>query len=257
MSSAVSGLIAALGPTALDSPFVSRVDAIAEGIKGGIGSGQDESLQCEFARLTLILERLYRNLDLGEVVSAEIALKALVQDKPNLALAKEVLDKLEVRVRRSVFTALLRMESAPTRVILGLGVLLYFGLPSGYFLFRQVSGVKDILGVNVSMLIGVALAGALGSVVSIMVRIHEFALAKVNDPSILFFTGFFKPIIGMSFAMFVFACLNAGILPLAIKVDSAAASYFFLALGFVSGFSERFATDVASLAEKSVRSPSR
>jgi hypothetical protein len=57
----------------------------------------------------------------------------------------------------------------------------------------------------------------------------------------------------MSFAMFVFACLNAGILPLSIKTDTPAAGYFFLALAFVSGFSERFAQDIASRAEKAVK----
>jgi hypothetical protein len=61
------------------------------------------------------------------------------------------------------------------------------------------------------------------------------------------------PIIGMSFAMFVFACLNAGIFPLPLKWMAPAAGYFFLALAFVSGFSERFAQDIASRAESSIK----
>jgi len=138
-------------------------------------------------------------------------------------------------------------------VLVGLGTLLYFGLPLGYLLFGRISGVKEFLGISVSMLIGVAVAGALGSVVSIMVRLQDFASVKTKDPAVIFFTGFFKPIIGMSFAMFVFASINAGIVPLAVKADTAAASHFFLALGFLSGFSERFAQDVASKAEKSVK----
>ncbi|HEV1992855.1 MAG TPA: hypothetical protein VGR03_00830, partial [Candidatus Acidoferrum sp.] len=218
-----------------------------------IKPSQNEPVQHELARLARILRYLYDGTNLGAIACAEIAAKALLQEEPHVVLARETVDSLETHFRRGPFAAMLRGGSAPARVILGLGLLLYIGLPSGYFLFRRISGIKEILGINVSMLIGVALAGALGSIVSIMVRLQDFVSVHVKDPTVVFFTGFFKPIVGMSFAMFVFACLNAGILPLAIKVDTPAAGYFFLALGFVSGFSERFAQDVASRAEKSIK----
>jgi hypothetical protein len=67
----------------------------------------------------------------------------------------------------------------------------------------------------------------------------------------LFFTGFFKPIIGTAFALFVFATLKAGLIPLAID-ESVEGLYFFAALAFVSGFSERFAKDIAERAEQTV-----
>jgi hypothetical protein len=60
----------------------------------------------------------------------------------------------------------------------------------------------------------------------------------------------FKPVIGASFAMFVFSVLHAGLIPITIQDDKA--SYFFLALAFVSGFSERFARDIANNAERQV-----
>jgi hypothetical protein len=235
-----------------ESVYVTRVDAIAESIKAAIKPTQ-EPVQHELARLARILRYLYDGPDLASIACAEIIAKALLQEEPHMVLAKEALDALETHYPRSPFAAMVRARSAPARVILGLGSFLYFGLPLGYFLFRRISAVKEILGVNVSMLIGVALAGALGSIVSIMVRLQDFVSVNVKDPTVIFFTGFFKPIVGMSFAMFVFATINAGILPLAIKVDTPAAGYFFLALGFISGFSERFAQDVASRAEKSIK----
>jgi hypothetical protein len=235
--------------------FVGRVDAIAESIKQGVKQGLSDPVQHEIARLADILRYLYDGPNLSAMARAEIAARAILQDEPNVILAKATLDSLEMEYRRSPFAprSLLRFGSPSARVLLGLGSLLYVGLPAGYLLFRRISGVKEILGINVSMLIGVALAGALGSIVSIMVRLHDFASVTEKDPVVIFFTGFFKPIIGMSFAMFVFACLNAGIIPLSLKVDAPASAYFFLALGFVSGFSERFAQDVASRAEKSVK----
>lgn len=239
--------------TAGDSAFVERVDALAESIKAGVKPGQDESLQHEIARLAQILRHLYDEPNLNAIARAEIAARALFQDEPNRVLAKETLDSLERYFGRNPIQAALRSRSAPTRVIVGLGSLLYFGLPLGYWIFRRLSEVKEFFGINVSMLIAVSLAGALGGIVSIMIRLQDFASVSAKDPTVLFFTGFFKPIVGMSFALFVFSCLNAGILPLSIKLDSPAASYFFLALGFVSGFSERFAQDVASRAEKSIK----
>jgi hypothetical protein len=235
--------------TAADnSGLTARVNALAESIKAGIKSGQDEPVQLELARLVKILRYLYEEPSLSAIARAEITAKALLQDQPDVKLASQSLDSLEIDLRPT-----LRRHSAPTLVLFGLGSLLYFGIPSGYFLFRSLSNIKDILGINVSMLIGVALAGALGSVVSIMVRLQDFVSVSVKDRTVIFFTGFFKPIVGMSFAMFVFTCLNAGILPLSIKMDSASAGYFFLALGFISGFSERFAQDVASRVENSIK----
>ena len=236
-----------------EAEFGPRVNAIAESIKAAIKPGQEAEVQHELARLAGLLRYLYDGPNLSAAARAEIIAHALLQQEPNVQLAKEALDSLERELRRPPLWGMLSGGSAPVRIVLGLGTLLYFGLPLGYLLFRRVSRVKEILGINVSMLIGVALAGALGSIVSIMVRLQDFISVNVKDPAVLFFTGFFKPIIGMSFAMFVFACLNAGILPLSVKVDTPAAGYFFLALGFVSGFSERFAQDVASRAEKSIK----
>lgn len=239
--------------SAEENALMMRVDAIAESIRTGIKPGQEQPVQHEIARLTRILRSLYDNPNLSFIACAEIATRALLQDQPHMTLAKETIDSLERDLQGSQVLAMFTGGSAPVTVLLGLFSLLYVGLPLGYVLFRRISGVREILGIDVSMLIGVALAGALGSIVSIMVRLHDFVSVNVKHRAVVFFTGFFKPIVGMSFAMFVFACLNAGILPLAIKVDTTAAGYFFLALGFVSGFSERFAQDVASRAEKSIK----
>jgi len=83
-----------------------------------------------------------------------------------------------------------------------------------------------------------------------MVRIQDFEKVKTGDPSIPFLTGVFKPIVGTCFALFVYAFLNSGLIPISSQPQSSA--YFFMALSFVAGFSERFARDIASQAEKSV-----
>jgi hypothetical protein len=79
-----------------------------------------------------------------------------------------------------------------------------------------------------------------------MVRIDEFNRWP-PDPSILFFTGLFKPIIGFFFAIFVVLVLNSGIVQIGIAEERQV--YFFLAISFIAGFSERFARDIATQTE--------
>ena len=178
--------------TTEESAFISRVDVLAEGIKSGIKSGQGEPAQHELARLAVILRDLYDGTNLAAIARAEIVAKALFQDEPDLVLARECLDSLEYDFRPKPWVLFLFGGSPPRRVILGLGSLLYVGLPTGFWIFRSISGVKEVLGINVSMLIGVALAGALGSIVSIMVRLQDFVSVQVRDPIVIFFYGIFQ-----------------------------------------------------------------
>ena len=53
--------------------------------------------------------------------------------------------------------------------------------------------------------------GALGSAVSVIVRANKFIEQGKEGQSDLFFTGFFRPIVGMSFAIFAVALIESGI----------------------------------------------
>ena len=106
------------------------------------------------------------------------------------------------------------------------------------------------MGVLISMVELVTFAGALGSIISIMVRIQDFSSMRNVHPSILFFIGFFKPMIGMAFALFLFAAINSGIIP--VTVDPESEVFFFAALSFVAGFSERFVRDMIEKTEESI-----
>jgi hypothetical protein len=98
----------------------------------------------------------------------------------------------------------------------------------------------------------VAIAGALGSVVSILVRINDFAEIRVLNPPGLFWTGFFKPIIGACFALFVYSAFQSRLLEVNHGVDE---TFMYLTLGFVAGFSERFAPDLVSRVERATVGP--
>ena len=100
--------------------------------------------------------------------------------------------------------------------------------------------------------------GALGGTVSVIVRANTFirqAQASEND---LFLTGFFRPFVGMSFAIFCVALVEAGVFSGIFDLtnrDEADRTYFYIAIAFVAGFSERLVRDVVIKTEDTLAGP--
>ena len=106
-----------------------------------------------------------------------------------------------------------------------------------------------------ALLILSAMAGATGSVVSILTRINEYRNEEYRDTMLPVFIGAFKPAIGGFFGIFIFALVSSTLLPISISINETkpASKWFtFLAIAFVVGFSERFANDIVSQAERIV-----
>jgi uncharacterized protein YutE (UPF0331/DUF86 family) len=96
----------------------------------------------------------------------------------------------------------------------------------------------------------VILAGTLGSIVSILIRIEGFQDKRYVDPLVPFFIGAFKPIIGASFGVLFFALISSGIVTIqSIEVESNKKVFIIFSIAFVVGFSERLAKDAIDRAE--------
>jgi hypothetical protein len=226
----------------------TRLNALTSSIRDQLKPGLDESLQEELAALLNLIPELDTSYNERFIPLVEIAVLSLLSETPNIALAKRIREDIVDRVHRSPLVMVFRGGgSPPTRVILGLGSLLYIVIPL-LILLPTFLTQTNIFGLEFSPLILVAISGAVGSIVSIMVRIQDFETLKNSDPSLLFFTGLFKPIIGTAFALFVFMTLNSGLIP--ITVNTTNPQYFFIALAYVSGFSERFAKDIVTRTEE-------
>ena len=239
--------------TAEDS--AARIDDLLAETKRSLRPGLDDNVQEELAAILGLLPYLRRS-DYSHLIGvAEIAILALLSDPPNLKLAQEARQRLSHQIRplRNPFAAVLRGGTPPTRVILGLGTLLYLAIPMLLTFLPGFLDQKYIAGIESQYFLVVAFAGAIGSIVSIMVRIQDFSGLHDVDPAVLFFTGFFKPMVGASFALFVFSALKAGIIP--VTVNEEAELYFFMAFSFVAGFSERFAKDIVKTTERRIGGP--
>lgn len=69
------------------------------------------------------------------------------------------------------------------------------------------------------LLILSAMAGATGSVVSIMLRLDQYRNPKYKETLLPVFVGAFKPAIGAFFGIFVFALISSTLLPITISKD--------------------------------------
>lgn len=96
--------------------------------------------------------------------------------------------------------------------------------------------------------------GALGSAVSVIVRANKFIKQGKEGQSDLFFTGFFRPIVGMSFAIFAVALIESGIFSGIFRIAERENRnvYLYMAIAFVAGFSERLVEDVVLKTENTL-----
>jgi hypothetical protein len=94
------------------------------------------------------------------------------------------------------------------------------------------------------------LGGAAGAVVSVMNRMTGGSLTVRPEAGkkTIRALGFMRPVIGATFGAVVYLFLDGGIVQVVSPPDGGANLAFYAALGFLSGFSERFAQDVIAQA---------
>jgi hypothetical protein len=90
------------------------------------------------------------------------------------------------------------------------------------------------------------LGGAIGAVVSVLARMSNgrLELTPESGKKTIRALGFMRPVIGGVFGAVVFLFLEGGIVEVLTPPSNGSDLAFFAALGFLSGFSERFAQDV-------------
>ena len=101
------------------------------------------------------------------------------------------------------------------------------------------------------------LAGSTGAIISILTRVAEYNTPQYEDKySASFlpvFMGLFKPVIGGTFGVLVFAMLNTNWLSILERTERTDHKWFtVISITFVAGFSERLAKDLIGKMEQSV-----
>lgn len=101
-------------------------------------------------------------------------------------------------------------------------------------------------------LLAAAAAGGIGAIVSVMWRmtVGKLTLEPEAGLDALQRLGALRPFIGAVFALALFVLAEGEIVPLEHPEGGPSATYFYAALGFLAGFSERFAQDMLAGGEK-------
>lgn len=111
----------------------------------------------------------------------------------------------------------------------------------------SLAAAERIFTTSFSLILLAVAMGALGSTISVIVRANTFIRQAQENNNDLFLTGFFRPFVGMSFAIFCVALVEAGIFSGIFDLTNRKETdrtYFYVAIAFIAGFSERLVRDV-------------
>jgi hypothetical protein len=220
----------------------------------------DPSLEKNLARLIHLLSDIEKSNNFLLLQKAEMAFVSMTKTKPNLELAEMLIldleDRLSVNVKVGSFLwkSLFTLNSPLSIVLFGIFVTTVIGHIFVFLGYKLLNDLVASLNLQLPLILITVLSAGWGSVLSMATRLTnaESKFYDVNDHRVLFLTGFFKPIIGVIFSIFISALVMSGFIPLNINTDND--KYLFAIIGFLSGFSERFAKDIISKTEKSILS---
>jgi hypothetical protein len=143
--------------------------------------------------------------------------------------------------RLSRFASDAELRSALKRYVQGLPIGLIAVILLGWLASLTPMFQRNIADID---LVRAFSAGAIGATVSVMIRItrgQKFDVDPTQGPVMTLLSGAFRPMVGAILGAALYVLLLAGLLHLEIPLESK--GYFFAAVGFLGGFSERWAQD--------------
>jgi hypothetical protein len=211
------------------------------------------ALDAEFCQFVGLLPDLKKAKDRALVREAKIIAGYLGRDDVQTPTAQRIIGGLADRLRPLSGLPALHVMFG---VLLFFAALLVIDLILSYFWQTASWSLQDaaqspgfyIFNVSPWLIIALGTAGGLGSIVSMLTRIQSCTVYAGTDRRLLWMLGAMRPVIGIAFALFVFAVLQAQILPFHFP-DGPQANFEFVALAFIAGFSERLSRGVISTVE--------
>ena len=247
-----------------DGDTLKRVERVATRLGEHLRAGKPLTQQHTASELVNALPYLPRLKNPRiNVAQAELALEALLADPPNDKLAHGIVEGHggltdRVTIFKSTWRSVWEGRTIASHLLLGLAAHLA-SAASVFFAVCAFAPTWRIWSQPSSIVPWVFIGGSLGGVVSLVTRLHDFAVmerwAPEADPRLLFYTGLLKPAASIVFSLFAWTALKAGLFKLAAFDQSADQSVIAFTLAFVAGFSERMAPDIANRARPPVERP--
>ncbi|WP_309893989.1 N-acetylmuramidase domain-containing protein [Archangium sp.] len=240
-----------------DAPLPAQ---LSEQLRQRLTQPLDKVVQDELARLLVLRGKAARELGPTAVQTVDLGLSALLGEQPNLSFVRGIRRRIASAVADQLYPLrplpILRSSSPAIQVVLGLALLLLVANGGSAFAYRVLSSEQTLLfGLPLRTLLLVGLCGAIGSAVSMLTRLGDFEKPRGASRTSMLMLGFFKPVVGMYSALFCFALMKSGLLPLQ-AASPGAELYLYMSVCFLVGFSERLAQDMFARAEESFSSAS-
>jgi hypothetical protein len=124
------------------------------------------------------------------------------------------------------------------------------------FLGTLVGVLLQFISPTMKPLMGIVAAGGLGATLSVMSRLTANRL-KVDagaGTALIRLAGGFRPLVGAIFGLALYIFIEADLFPIKLTVTGLQLTYFYLAVAFLAGFSERFAQDAVTKAGAAISS---
>lgn len=192
--------------------------------------------------LLRLLPHITETGDSALAFNAQLAARVLMSKRPDFILSDGVLKSIAIRAKVEKF------EPA-VWVLLGLTASTVFWFFCGItFIYLNIFILNfseiyvDNIKVSFSLIAISVFSGGLGSVVSAAINFSKTDIFSYNN-SVLFLTGFLRPIIGMSSALFALSIIKSGfgMFGIASGTISEPAIWIIFSFCFIAGFVERFA----------------
>lgn len=211
------------------------------------------ALDAQFCQLVGLLPELRNVKDRVLVREAKIVAACLARDDIKSSTAQQIVGGLASRLRP--FSGL-PAAHVMLGILMFLGALLAIDVALSYLWQSSSWNLEDmskysgfyIFNVSPWLVIAIATAGGLGSIVSMLTRLQSFSSLAGTDRRLLWMIGAMRPVIGIAFALFIFAVLQAQILPFNFP-EGPKANFEYVALAFIAGFSERLSRGVITTVE--------
>jgi hypothetical protein len=136
----------------------------------------------------------------------------------------------------------------------------FWGMTAGLAIPAVVIGCLTIVWIQTDSdfdfgpLVGALGAGAIGAWISVIQRMASSSLQLDYSAgsSQLRLLGMFRPVVGAIFGAALYFVIESEVLPVAIRSDGRNDLFFFIAVGFIAGFQERWAQDMLTLSKNNL-----
>jgi hypothetical protein len=108
---------------------------------------------------------------------------------------------------------------------------------------------QGVLTPKIAHVIVGAVFGCVGGIISLLLRLPEFEILENKSRLFLTAIGTTQPFVGGVFALVLGSLISAKIINISVGDTSEPSIWFYIVVGFLAGFSERFTTSILKVAE--------